>query len=121
MYHFGHIQNGSLQAGDEVLLSIDADLRTLNARNHSAGHLLDNALTIAGITTLSPTKGYHFPEGCYVEYTGILPDTEEACIARVQISVDALVEKRIPCVVTMETSPDIQAPQGKVPRHVAFS
>ena len=35
---------------------------------HSAGHVLDVAMGLIGHPSLKPTKGYHFPDGAYVEY-----------------------------------------------------
>ena len=35
---------------------IDADRRMMNARVHSAGHLLDSALESLGVTDLQPSK-----------------------------------------------------------------
>jgi Ser-tRNA(Ala) deacylase AlaX len=62
-------------------MKINEDIRNINARNHSAGHCIDvcfnriDAVNIAnGIEAtpyaeiLKPTKGYHFSDGCYVEY-----------------------------------------------------
>ena len=37
---------------------------------HSAGHLLDIAMSQAGRSDLKPSKGYHFAAGAYVEYIG---------------------------------------------------
>ena len=37
-----------LQPGDEVTVHVDADRRLLHARIHSAGHLLDVAMTNVG-------------------------------------------------------------------------
>ena len=56
--------------GEEVTLSINEASRRLHARIHSAGHLLDIAMTKLGQTHLKPGKGYHFPKGAYVEYIG---------------------------------------------------
>ena len=42
--------------GDEVKVEIDAARRMLNARVHSAGHLLDSAFTHIGVTDLIPEK-----------------------------------------------------------------
>lgn len=56
--------------------TIDGEFRKINARVHSAGHLLDMAMNRAGKTELKPGKGYHFVEGPYVEYIGVIPDKE---------------------------------------------
>lgn len=53
--------------GEQVLLQVDKDRRLLNARLHSAGHLLDGALQLLNVPLIG-TKGYHFPDGPYVEY-----------------------------------------------------
>jgi Ser-tRNA(Ala) deacylase AlaX len=55
---------------------VDGEFRKTNARIHSAGHLLDVAMNRAGKTELKPGKGYHFVEGPYVEYIGVVPENE---------------------------------------------
>ena len=40
----------------EVCVGIDAQRRRLNARLHSAGHLLDSAFSVLGMTHLEPHK-----------------------------------------------------------------
>lgn len=56
--------------GEEVSLQIDEGKRRLYALYHSGGHLLDLALRQCGLGDLKPIKGYHFPKGAYVEYSG---------------------------------------------------
>lgn len=51
----------------QVTCHIDEAKRKLAARLHSAGHLLDAAVTAVGLNWV-PGKGYHFPDGPYVEY-----------------------------------------------------
>jgi len=50
-----------------VTCKVDEAKRRLFARVHSAGHLLDVAVHDLGFTW-RPGKGYHFPDGPYVEY-----------------------------------------------------
>lgn len=45
-----------LSVGDEVHVEIDSERRMLHARLHSAGHLLDSALTNIGVSDLVPDK-----------------------------------------------------------------
>ena len=61
-------------------MQIDGDFRKINARNHSAGHLLDVAMNRAGRTDLKPSKGYHFQEGPYVEYIGVCEEKDRAAL-----------------------------------------
>ena len=52
----------------------------MNARLHSAGHLIDIAVKRVGLVVFyiiifklknwQPNKGYHFPDSPYVEYIG---------------------------------------------------
>lgn len=51
----------------DVVCKVDGEKRRLFARIHSAGHLLDVAVYALGFRW-RPGKGYHFPDGPYVEY-----------------------------------------------------
>jgi len=51
----------------QVLCKVDAESRKINARVHSAGHLLDVAVQSLDLKWV-PGKGYHFVDGPYVEY-----------------------------------------------------
>jgi Ser-tRNA(Ala) deacylase AlaX len=54
---------------DPVTIEIDADHRTLCAKIHSKGHLIDMAVAALGHgDEFEPTRGYHFPDSPYVEY-----------------------------------------------------
>ncbi|MBI3458970.1 hypothetical protein HY061_01765 [Candidatus Azambacteria bacterium] len=69
--HYGSLLNGELKAGDKVILSINENWCILNARNHTAGHMLAFA-TEKSYPQLVGIKGYHFPDGPYVEFEGSL-------------------------------------------------
>ena len=71
--HIGAFESGHFGAGDSVSLEIDADRRQLHMRLHSAGHVLDMAVSKLGMDWV-PGKGYHFPDGPYVEYSGVLSE-----------------------------------------------
>src|SRR3990167_1338309 len=67
VHHIGVFEEGELAAGAQVKCEVDAQRRGLNSRNHSAGHVVDMAVHALGLGWI-PGKGYHFPEGPYVEY-----------------------------------------------------
>ena len=67
--HFGNYTKGSLEIGDEVILKVNEAKRLSHAKIHSAGHFIDVGVN-ALYPDLKPGKGYHFPEGPYVEYEG---------------------------------------------------
>ncbi|AEE75837.1 threonyl and alanyl tRNA synthetase second additional domain-containing protein [Arabidopsis thaliana] len=64
------------EKGKEVYLTVDESRRKLNSRLHSAGHLLDMCMQKVGLGHLEPGKGYHFPDGPFVEYKGSVPQEE---------------------------------------------
>lgn len=74
VYHIGEFTSGKFEPGELVNLQIDKERRILNCRLQSAGHLIDEAVRNIGLIDLIPTKGFHFPEGAYVEYQGVIPE-----------------------------------------------
>lgn len=87
VYHIGQVVRGAFTAGDQVRMEVNAEARLLNSRLHSAGHLLDVALERIGYL-MEPTKGYHFPNGPYVEYVGDIP-AENRDTVRAQAEAEA--------------------------------
>ena len=65
--HEGAAAKPAFAVGDKVRCVVDESPRLKNARVHSAGHLIDVAMS-ANNVPLRPTKGYHFTPGAYVEY-----------------------------------------------------
>lgn len=92
MFHVGTVE-GSFAVGDEVTAEVDAASRSINTRAHSAGHIIDIALEELQPGAWTAGRGYHFPEGPYVAYTGTLetpPDTADLEAAVQRIIDDAL-------------------------------
>ena len=69
--HIGQFERGSFTSGDIVHCHVDGNRRFLNSRLHSAGHLIDLAIQKLALGWV-PSKGYHFPDGPYVEYRDAL-------------------------------------------------
>lgn len=79
--HIGKFTSGTLTPGDAVTCEVDAPRRALHTRLHSAGHVVDMAVDRLGYGW-TPGKGYHFPDGPYVEYAGAIDgDKDEVRIA----------------------------------------
>lgn len=74
--HIGMFKSGNFKKSDKVTLSVNPERRLLNSKLHSAGHLVD-----VGIYALKPDwiadKGFHFPDGPYVEYKGEIDENEK--------------------------------------------
>ena len=99
-YHKGTFQHGSFAPGVRVELQVDAKLRTLYNKNHTAGHLIDYALSNLGYSLVSG-KAYHFPQGPYVEYQGTLEQAErEALQINLEKAVNDLVQQALPVTIT---------------------
>jgi Ser-tRNA(Ala) deacylase AlaX len=69
--HIGSFEGQPFMQGEDVHCVVEKGWRELHTRLHSAGHLLDMAVNELGYTWV-PAKGYHFPNGPYVEYHGEL-------------------------------------------------
>jgi len=78
--HFGAWADPTktLVEGATVAMAVDEEKRRLHARLHSAGHLLDAAMTNIGKGDMEPAKGLHTVEAAYVEYKGKIPPEEVA-------------------------------------------
>ena len=76
--HIGKFETGKFGKNTKVRLSVDKDRRDLHSKLHSAGHVVDMAVFELKLNW-APGKGYHFPQGPYVEYIGNLEglDKEE--------------------------------------------
>lgn len=71
VHHIGIVEQGNVVINTKVSCLVNKERRELNTRLHSAGHLVDLVLKELGIDWV-PGKGYHFPQGAYIEYTGNL-------------------------------------------------
>lgn len=124
VWHFGEFKSGEFKQGDRVVLKIDEDRRILNAKLHSAGHLLDCAVSKMNIENLHPTKGFHFSDGPYVEYDWTIENPAELILV-LQKNIDDLISQNLP-VEKEELTPDeakkkwVYAPVGKSARVVNF-
>lgn len=74
--HIGSYESGTFSVGEKVTCHVEPERRALHARLHSAGHVIDLAVEQLGVQW-QPGKGYHFPQGPYIEYSGAIEDAGE--------------------------------------------
>jgi Ser-tRNA(Ala) deacylase AlaX len=99
VYHKGTLEHGTFTSASIVTLHINQKLRQLYSRLHTAGHLIDYALSRLGYQFVS-TKGYHFPQGAYVEYESTLEQEErEALTSKLQEEAQVLINLHLPVQV----------------------
>lgn len=89
--HIGKFENGTIKKDDKVKCLVDKTRRELNSKLHSAGHLVDMAAVELKLP-FTPVKGYHFPDGPYVEYSGTLSEAEKE---NIKTSIENLCNKFI--------------------------
>ena len=105
--------------GTEITCRIDQSRRLLNARYHSAAHLLSNVVENM-CPELKAVKGHSFPGEAYVEFIGDgLPETDE-----IYINMDAAITQSLDTIM-FEILPDEFANKYyclpyPVPMHKAF-
>jgi Ser-tRNA(Ala) deacylase AlaX len=97
--HIGRFKGVLFQPGKYVELFVDEERRVLNSRLHTAGHLIDIALCEQGME-LQPVKGYHFPQGPYVEYEGVFDNAKkEEFIQKLQETIDFFISKNLSVII----------------------
>lgn len=95
-----------LPRGATMHQRIDENARQLHARLHSAGHLLDRAMELAG-EDLVPGKGYHFPDRPFVEYEGAVPaQRREELVEQLNTICQRLVAENAPTEVVTTRDAD---------------
>lgn len=70
--HYGNFSNILLE-NKNVELIVNEERRKINAKAHTAGHLISNIVEKID-TSLIAIKGYHFTDGMYVEFKGNMPN-----------------------------------------------
>jgi Ser-tRNA(Ala) deacylase AlaX len=129
VFHFGRVVSGAISEGEVAKLTIDVDLRRLHARLHTGGHLVMTA--VDRLLGLPAIKGYHFPNGPYVEFEGTVPvERREAMAHEIQDELNHLVEEDSAVTWRYDTVENMRAvgiyipmeiPEGKPTRVVITS
>lgn len=93
--HIGKFEGHPFMQGEDVTCKVDAERRALHTRLHSGGHVVDMAVNELGYSW-TPGKGYHFPDGPYVEYTAELGDeTKEAVMEKLNAKIAEILDRGI--------------------------
>jgi len=87
--HYGTFEAGSFAAGEHVQCAVDEERRDSNTRLHSAGHLIDMAVSQLGLPWV-PVKGAHYPHLSFVEYETGDAVADDATRQSIQTKVDEL-------------------------------
>lgn len=111
--HGGTVVSGQPEPGT-ITAEVDPAPRTAHAKLHSGGHLIMTAMY--ELTGARAQKGYHFPQGPYVEFEGVVPETERSALqASMQDRLDAMVEADEPITAQFTTLERLQEQGVYVP------
>ena len=131
VYHYGTFTSPDMKnaitesAWVSVQLFVDWENRIINAKNHTAGHLLDIAIKNIWLE-LTPQKGYHFKEWSYVQYAWKIEGLDEwnnkvDLITKLTTEANRLIQEGLSITVDMwddETLESWEAPVWKSYRFV---
>ena len=79
-------------AKKQCIQRIDIQRRLLNAKSHTAGHLISHILEELD-SNLSPAKGHHYPSDSYIEMIETERTNDSFSVDLINDKIDALVEK----------------------------
>jgi Ser-tRNA(Ala) deacylase AlaX len=129
VHHIGKSLQGEIVVGEEVIELIDEERRILNSKLQTGGHLIDMAMRNLGYDYLKPTKGFHFPEGPNVEYSGVIPEEErEALTIGLEKDLNRMISEGYEVKIQMAEKSELEnlcyitppeTPDGKPTRIVA--
>jgi Ser-tRNA(Ala) deacylase AlaX len=74
--HYGDVASLEECDREPVVLRVNQDGRLLYAKYHTAGHLVCSVAEAVD-PHLRGAKGFHYPNGAYVEFTGIKPSAAD--------------------------------------------
>lgn len=74
--HYVNAQSRRIQPGDTVEIRVDKSKRLLHSKYHTAGHLIA-AVANNIAPELTAIKGHQFPGEAYIEFDGIVDDTDK--------------------------------------------
>lgn len=115
--HIGTFKSGSFKIDDNVSCEIDVDRRKINTRLHSVGHLIDLAVKELQRSWI-PMKGYHFPEGAYIEYGGDIKGEDTIQLAKdIEDKCNEIILRKIETRIEFS---DIDVHDGKPLRTVYY-
>lgn len=113
--HSGHFSSGRFTEGETVSLHVDPIRRMLHRRLHSGGHVVDLALKRLTIDW-KPGKGYHFPEGPYIEYEGSLEGRDKETLLReIEDECNKIVEENILTRIEFVSPEELQKRGFQIP------
>ncbi len=119
--HIGVFKSGMFENGETVKCLVDKPRRELNSKLHSAGHLVDMAVQSLDLGWV-PDKGFHFPNGPYVLYTGSFEEeNRETLKTQIEDACNKFIDERIEVTAKFVTKEKLPQICKNVPEHIPES
>lgn len=126
--HYGDFSTILGSEGKSVHLKIDKERRILNSKAHTAGHLIQCVVEEIN-NKLKAVKGYHFPDGSYVEFIGDSDIDPETQLEKINENLKKMIGDATPNRISMvsreellKLCPDLpyEIPENKPTRVMAI-
>ena len=110
-----------LDAGKRVDIKIDEPIRRFNARNHSAGHLLSEAIKNIWYGHIVSNKWFHFPKWAYVEYDWKIAEEKKIeFIQKLEAELKNIIDTDLPMMVEYQWLSEGEIPTKSIKRSARF-
>ncbi len=91
--HYVQTETPVLSNGDKISMQVEKEFRITNSKIHTAGHLLDNVIEQMEGVNLRGVKGFHFPQGSYVEFIGDKPEDVSSFLEELNHGITKAIEE----------------------------
>lgn len=116
--HIGTFESGQFEKGETVKCLVDKERRELNSKLHSAGHLVDMAVQKLNLGWV-PGKGFHFPDGPYVLYTGNVEESRrEALKTQIEDECNKFIAQAVEVSAKFVDKDELAQICKNVPEHI---
>lgn len=116
--HYGDFSSISIEKGEEVILYVDEVSRMQNAKAHTAGHIMYTIVESID-RNLTAIKGYHFPDGSYVEFQGTSSfENMEAFIAEVNTKISEALNESHSVDAALITPEELATRWSNIPNNL---
>jgi len=92
--HYGDFDAVTDAIDQQAKLSVNSSRRLINAKAHTAGHLIQCVIEEID-HSLKAVKGYHFPDGSYVEFSGTSTMEAQERIEKANIKLKEIVDQKV--------------------------
>jgi Ser-tRNA(Ala) deacylase AlaX len=112
--HFGNFDDFQFTEGAPWELTINPEIRLINAKGHTAGHLVHLVMEelVPGLTA---TKGHHFPNDAYIRFEGLTQTDRKELIIKANANLKKYIAKGLPVKAEILTMDQLKKQVKNIP------